>query len=55
MVLVLIMNYMDKYLNIDLKVEKIVSNVAKYMNNLNIEYIRKEIFKAYIYAREAHE
>lgn len=46
---------MDKYLNIDLKVEKIVSNVAKYMNNLNIEYIRKEIFKAYIYAREAHE
>jgi hypothetical protein len=46
---------MDKYSNIDKKVEKIVLNTAKYMANLNIEYIRKEIFKAYEYAKDAHE
>ncbi|MDD2871398.1 MAG: RelA/SpoT family protein [Candidatus Gracilibacteria bacterium] len=46
---------MERYINIDKKVEKIVLDVAKYMTNLNIEYIRSEIFKAYIYSRDAHE
>ena len=46
---------MDKYTNIDKKVEKIVLNTAKYMTNLNIEYIKNEITKAYEYAKEAHE
>ncbi|MFK7780231.1 MAG: RelA/SpoT family protein, partial [Candidatus Gracilibacteria bacterium] len=45
----------DKYLKIDQKVDKIVKKVSKYMVNLNIEYIRKEIFKAYEYTKEAHE
>lgn len=46
---------MDKYLNIDKKVEKIVIHVSKYMSNLNVEYIRKEIFRAYEYTKDAHE
>ncbi len=46
---------MDKYLKIDKKVEKIIGNVAKYMKNLNIEYIHDEIFRAYEYAKVAHE
>ncbi len=46
---------MDKYWNIDKKVEKIVIKVFKYMSNLNIEYIREEIFRAYEYTKIAHE
>ena len=46
---------MDIYKEIDKKVEKIVKDVFKYMSNLNIEYIRSEIFKAYEYTKIAHE
>ena len=45
----------DKYSKIDKRVEAIVKKVSVYMPNLNIKYIREEIFKAYKYARDAHE
>ena len=45
----------NKYVKIDKKVEQIVKKVAEYMTSLDISNIREEIFKAYIYAREAHE
>lgn len=45
----------NNYEKIDKKVEQIVKKVSFYMKNLNIEYIREEIFKAYFYARDAHE
>ena len=45
----------DKYSKIDKRVEAIVKKVSIYMPNLNIKYIREEIFKAYEYARDAHE
>lgn len=45
----------DKYLKIDKRVEQIVKKVAEYMPNLNSEFIREEIFKAYVFARDAHE
>ena len=45
----------DKYSKIDKRVEVIVKKVSLYMPNLNIKYIREEIFKAYEYARDAHE
>jgi hypothetical protein len=45
----------NKYLKIDQKVDKIINLVSKYMTNLNIEYIRIEILKAYEYTKEAHE
>lgn len=45
----------DKYSKIDKRVEVIVKKVSIYMPNLNIKYIREEIFKAYEYARDAHE
>ena len=37
------------------KVDWIVKRVASYMPNLNIEYIKEEVFKAYNYAKEAHQ
>ncbi len=43
------------YKKADKKVEKIIKLVSGYMKNLNVEYIRSEINKAYIYARDAHE
>jgi len=46
---------MDKQLSIEQKVEQIVQKVSHYMSNLNVEYIRAEIFKAFDYAKEAHE
>jgi hypothetical protein len=46
---------MNKYLKIDKKIDKIVGIVSNYMTNLNSEYIRSEIIKAYEYAKEAHE
>lgn len=45
----------ERYLKIDKKVEKIVDKVSKYMVNLNEEYIRTEIFKAYELAKISHE
>lgn len=45
----------NKYLKIDNKVDKIIDNVSNYMINLNIEYIRSEILKAYEYTKKAHE
>lgn len=46
---------MEKYEKIDKKVWVIIKKVCEYMKNLNHEYIKNEIEKAYIYAREAHE
>lgn len=45
----------NKYQKIDKKVEGITKKVSLYMRNLNFEYIKTEITKAYIYSREAHE
>jgi hypothetical protein len=45
----------DRYIKIDDNVELIVKRVSMYMRNLNYDYIRNEIFKAYIYSREAHD
>ena len=44
----------ETYDKIDIQVEGIVSKVLKYMNNLNADFIRSEIFKAYEYAKDAH-
>ena len=46
---------MDRYIKIDEKVEGIVKKVSLYMRNLNYDYIKNEIFRAYLYARDAHE
>jgi len=43
------------YNKIDKKVENIIKNVEKYMNGSTPVFIRDEIWKAYIYARDAHE
>jgi len=45
----------NKYQKIDKKVEGIIKKVSLYMRNLNFEYIKEEITKAYLYSREAHE
>jgi hypothetical protein len=45
----------NKYKKIDKKVDKIVKSVVKYMTNINPEYIKTEIFKAYEYTKKAHE
>lgn len=45
----------NKYQKIDKKVEGIIKKVSLYMRNLNFEYIKVEITKAYLYSREAHE
>jgi hypothetical protein len=42
----------NKYEKIDKKVLKIVDAVSEYMTNLNSEYIKNEILKAYEYAKE---
>jgi hypothetical protein len=46
---------MYDYSKIDKKVDKIVKNISLYMRNLNKDYIKKEVYKAYLYARDAHE
>ena len=46
---------MYDYTKIDKKVDNIIEKVSLYMNNLNKDYIKNEIYKAYLYAREAHE
>ncbi|PZM81979.1 (p)ppGpp synthetase [Candidatus Gracilibacteria bacterium] len=43
------------YSKLEAKVESIVEKVSSYMTNLNSQYIREEIFKAYNYAKQAHE
>ncbi len=45
----------NKYKEIDNKVLKIIDLVEEYMTNLNSEYIKNEIIKAYEYAKEWHE
>ncbi len=45
----------NKYEKIDRKVLKIIETVSEYMGNLNPEYIKVEILKAYEYAKEWHE
>jgi len=46
---------MYDYSEIDKKVDIIVEKVSLYMKNINKDFIRDEIYKAYIYARDAHE
>jgi len=41
----------SKYEAIDKKVFKIIDKVIAYMTNLNPEYIKTEILKAYEYAK----
>jgi len=43
------------YSKIDKKVKEIVKKASLYMINMSTEEIDKEVFKAYIYARDAHE
>jgi (p)ppGpp synthase/HD superfamily hydrolase len=43
------------YIKIDKKVEDIIKSVTKYMTGLSPEHIHKEVWNAYIYARDAHE
>jgi hypothetical protein len=45
----------DRYTKIDENVELIVKRVSIYMRNLNYDYIKNEIFRAYEYARDSHE
>jgi len=44
----------ESYEKIDKKVETIVDRVLSYMTNLNADFIRFEIYKAYEYAKKAH-
>ncbi|MDR2411208.1 MAG: hypothetical protein LBD88_00980 [Candidatus Peribacteria bacterium] len=46
---------MERDIKIDNKVNGIVKKVSLYMRNLNFEYIKNEIYKAYIFAYEAHK
>lgn len=46
---------MYDYSKIDKKVNDIVKKVSKYMVNLSFEEIEREVFKAYVFARDAHE
>jgi len=45
----------NEYFKIDKRVDRIIDNVSKYMVNLNHEYIRGQILKAYEYTKLAHE
>lgn len=49
------MDNMNKYLKIDKKVKNITQKVSVYMKNQSLEFIEREIFKAYEYAKKAHE
>lgn len=39
----------------DKKIEKIIEKASHYMKDLNFEYIKSEIFKAYSYSYDAHD
>jgi GTP pyrophosphokinase len=43
------------YTKIDKKVESIIRKVKKYMTAFSPAHIQDEIWRAYIYARDAHE
>jgi len=43
------------YTKIDKKVELIIRDVKKYMTGATPQHIHKQIWDAYIYARDAHE
>jgi hypothetical protein len=43
------------YSKIDKKVENLIKDVEKYMTGVTPAFIHGEIWKAYIYARDAHE
>ncbi len=45
----------NEYSKIDKRVDRIIDNVSKYMVNLNHEYIRWQILKAYEYTKLAHD
>lgn len=51
----IIFSMAKKEINLEEKIEKIVKKVSLYMVDLNYEYIKTEIFKAYNYANEAHK
>lgn len=42
------------YWYIDKKVDKLISKACTYLTNFSFEYIKKEINKAYLFAKEAH-
>jgi hypothetical protein len=46
---------MYDYSKIDKKVDNIIKKVANYIDYFDEDYIREEIYRAYIYARDAHE
>jgi hypothetical protein len=46
---------MYDYSKIDKKVERIIKIVSSYITNLDKNFIKEEILKAYLYARDAHE
>ena len=46
---------MYNYSSVDKKVEKIINIVIWYITNLDKNFIREEILKAYLYSRDAHE
>jgi Leu/Phe-tRNA-protein transferase len=43
------------YTKVDMKVEKIIKNVAKHNKIFEKKFIHEEVQKAYLYARDAHE
>ena len=46
---------MQDYSKIDIKVDCLIEEVCSYMKYFDESYIKKEIYKAYLYARDAHE
>lgn len=46
---------MVDYSKIDKKVDRLILKASKYMINLEKDEIKKEVYKAYLYARLAHE
>lgn len=50
-----ISNTLYDYTKIDQKVSQIAKKASKYLKKLDEDFVIKEIFKAYIFARDAHE
>ncbi|MDR1945064.1 MAG: hypothetical protein LBQ59_03090 [Candidatus Peribacteria bacterium] len=46
---------MERDIKIDNKIDGIVKKVSLYMRDLNFEYIKNEIYRAYIFAYKAHD
>jgi hypothetical protein len=42
------------YTSVDKKIDKLIHKICLYLSDISPEYIKDEINKAYIFAKEAH-